>query len=180
METRERGKGTVKASSPPKRRHQLPHRGLESHKTLLPYKNIGIPRNQPEEEQGLFRTRRPGSGHLGHHSGGQDTDGNHTYSAIQLPIQQKTQTRGLEGYGLSSSAPPTPQRFLLMENGQQEVQPTITLARPWSKLSEDMSQRDIPHRSYGNPQRMESQQSVKTPEEKGNQDKCQLESMLKQ
>ncbi|MBW0481333.1 hypothetical protein O181_021048 [Austropuccinia psidii MF-1] len=65
-------------------------------------RNLGIPRNQPEDRQGLFITRRPGTGHLGHRGGWQDTDGNHTHSAIYLPIQQKPQTRGLEGYGSSS------------------------------------------------------------------------------
>ncbi|MBW0592185.1 hypothetical protein O181_131900 [Austropuccinia psidii MF-1] len=58
-------------------------------------RNLEIPRNQPEEKQGLFRSRRPGTGHLGHSCGCQDTEGNHTHSAIYLPIQQKPQTRGL-------------------------------------------------------------------------------------
>ncbi|MBW0482035.1 hypothetical protein O181_021750 [Austropuccinia psidii MF-1] len=48
-------------------------------------------------------------------------DGNHAHSAIHILIQQKSQTRGLEGYGSSSSAPPPPQRPLSMENGQQEA-----------------------------------------------------------
>ncbi|MBW0557599.1 hypothetical protein O181_097314 [Austropuccinia psidii MF-1] len=95
-------------------------------------RNIGIPRNQPEDRQGLFRTRRPGTGHY----------------------------RGLEGYGSSSSAPPTPQRLIPMKNGKQEVQPRITLGRAWSKLQEDMSQRDTLQRSHGNHQRMEFQQEV--------------------
>ncbi|MBW0481917.1 hypothetical protein O181_021632 [Austropuccinia psidii MF-1] len=32
------------------------------------HRNLGIPRNQPENRKGLIRTRRPGSGHLGHHN----------------------------------------------------------------------------------------------------------------
>ncbi|MBW0461937.1 hypothetical protein O181_001652 [Austropuccinia psidii MF-1] len=90
-------------------------------------RNLGIPRNQPQDRQGLFRARREGSGHLGHHSGWQDTGGNNTHSAINLTTQQKPQTRGLEGYGTSLSAPPTLQRFMPMEHRQQEVEPNITL-----------------------------------------------------
>ncbi|MBW0551599.1 hypothetical protein O181_091314 [Austropuccinia psidii MF-1] len=115
--------------------------------------------------------RRPGRGHLGHSGGWQDTEGNHTHSAIHLPIQQKPQMRGLEGYGSSSSAPPTPQISFPMEHGKQEVQPSITLGRTWSKLPEYLSQRDILQRSYGNNQRMESHQEVQTPGGEGNQDR---------
>ncbi|MBW0576147.1 hypothetical protein O181_115862 [Austropuccinia psidii MF-1] len=67
-------------------------------------------RNQPEDRGDFSRTIRPGRGHLGHSGGWKDTDRNNTHSSINLSIQQKPQTRGLEGYGLSSSAPPTPQR----------------------------------------------------------------------
>ncbi|MBW0538990.1 hypothetical protein O181_078705 [Austropuccinia psidii MF-1] len=70
--------------------------------------------------EGFSRTRRPGRGHLGHSGGWQDTEENHTHSPIHFSIQQQPQTRGLERYGLSSSAPPTPQRFVSMEHGQQE------------------------------------------------------------
>ncbi|MBW0485255.1 hypothetical protein O181_024970 [Austropuccinia psidii MF-1] len=115
--------------------------------------------------------RRPGRGHLGHSGGWQETEGNHTHSATHLPIQQKPQTRGLEGYVSSSSAPPTPQRSFPMAHGQQEVQPSIPLGRTWSKLPEDNIQRDILQRSYGNPQSMESHQAVQTPGAEGNQDK---------
>ncbi|MBW0499456.1 hypothetical protein O181_039171 [Austropuccinia psidii MF-1] len=82
-------------------------------------RNLGIQRNQPEDREGLSRTRRPLKGHLGHSGGWQDTEGNHTHSSINIPIQHKPQTRGLEGYGSSSSAPPTPQRSFPMEHGQQ-------------------------------------------------------------
>ncbi|MBW0467082.1 hypothetical protein O181_006797 [Austropuccinia psidii MF-1] len=92
-------------------------------------RNVGIPRNQPEDREGLFRTTRPGQGHLGHSGGWQDTEGNNTQSAIHLPIKQKPQTRGLEGYGSSSSAPPTPKRSIPMEHGQQKVQTSIALGR---------------------------------------------------
>ncbi|MBW0462704.1 hypothetical protein O181_002419 [Austropuccinia psidii MF-1] len=124
-------------------------------------RNLGIPMNQPEDRQGLFRTRRPG--HLGHSGGWQDTKINNLHSAIHLPIQQKPQTRGLEGYGSSSSSPPTPQRAFPIEHGKQEVQPSITLGRTLSKFPEGMSQRDILHRSYGTQKRMEFQQAVQTP-----------------
>ncbi|MBW0491973.1 hypothetical protein O181_031688 [Austropuccinia psidii MF-1] len=127
-------------------------------------RNLGIPRNKPEDRQILFRTRRPGTGHLGHNSGWQDTEENHTYSTIYLPIQQKPQKRGLEGYGSSSSAPSTPQRLIPMEHGQQEVQPSITLGRTWSKFPGDMSQIDTLKRSYGNHQRMEFQQRTIEPD----------------
>ncbi|MBW0502881.1 hypothetical protein O181_042596 [Austropuccinia psidii MF-1] len=108
-------------------------------------RNLGVPRNQPEDRESLSRTRSPGRGHLGH--------------------------SGLEGYGSSSSAPPTSQRSFPMENGQQEVQPSITLRRTCSKLPEDMSQRDVLQRTYGNHQRMESHQAVQTPGGEVNQDK---------
>ncbi|MBW0559455.1 hypothetical protein O181_099170 [Austropuccinia psidii MF-1] len=113
-------------------------------------RNLGFQRNQPEDREGLFKTRKPGRGHLGHSCGWQDTEGNHTHHAIHFPIQQEPQTRGLERYGSSSSALPTPQRFISMEHGQQEVQPGIPLVRPWIKLPEDLFQRDRLQKPYGN------------------------------
>ncbi|MBW0469247.1 hypothetical protein O181_008962 [Austropuccinia psidii MF-1] len=104
-------------------------------------RNLGIPRNQPEDRQRLFRTRK--TGNLGHSGGWKDTEGKHTHSVIHLSIKQKPQTRGLEGYGSSSQAPPTPQRSFPMEHGQQELQPSVTLGRTWSKFPEGMSQGDI-------------------------------------
>ncbi|MBW0527355.1 hypothetical protein O181_067070 [Austropuccinia psidii MF-1] len=50
-----------------------------------------------------------------------------------------------------------------MEHGQEEVQPSIPLGRTWSKLPKDMSQRDTLQKSYGNHQRMDSNQAVQTP-----------------
>ncbi|MBW0538367.1 hypothetical protein O181_078082, partial [Austropuccinia psidii MF-1] len=58
-----------------------------------------------------------------------------------------------------------------MEHGQQEVQPGIPLGRTWSKFPEDLSQRNIIQRPYGNQQRLESHQAVQTPEGEGKQDK---------
>ncbi|MBW0548122.1 hypothetical protein O181_087837 [Austropuccinia psidii MF-1] len=58
-----------------------------------------------------------------------------------------------------------------MEHGKQEIPPSIPPGRTWSKVPEDMSQRDIPQRSYGNHQRMESHQEFQTPGGEGNQDK---------
>ncbi|MBW0501406.1 hypothetical protein O181_041121 [Austropuccinia psidii MF-1] len=97
-------------------------------------RNLGFQRNQPEDREGLSRTRRPRRGHLGHSGGWQDTEGNHTHSAIHFPIQQEPQTRGLERY-------------------RPKVQPGIPLGRTWSKLPEDLSQRDRLQRPYGNHQR---------------------------
>ncbi|MBW0472393.1 hypothetical protein O181_012108 [Austropuccinia psidii MF-1] len=134
-------------------------------------RNVGVPRSQPEDREGLSRTRRPGRGHLGHSGGWKDIEGNRTHSAIHFPIKQKPQTRGLEGYGSSSSAPPTPQRFFSMEHGQQEVQLSIQLGRTWSKLPEDMSQRYKLQRPYGNHQTLKSHQAVQTPGGEGDQDK---------
>ncbi|MBW0572101.1 hypothetical protein O181_111816 [Austropuccinia psidii MF-1] len=138
-----------------------------------PVKDLGFQRNQPEDREGLCRTRRPGRRHLGHSGGCQDNEGDNINPAIHTPIQQEPQTRGLEGYGSSSSAPPTPQRFISMEHGQQEVQPSISLGRTWSKLPEDLSQRDRLQGRYGNNQWLESYQAVQTPGGKGKQDKCQ-------
>ncbi|MBW0552549.1 hypothetical protein O181_092264 [Austropuccinia psidii MF-1] len=115
-------------------------------------RNLGFQRNQPEDREVLSRTRRPGRGHLGHSGGWKDTEENHTQPAIHFPIQQEPQTRGLERYGSSSSAPSTPQRCISMEDGQEEVQPGIPLGRTWSKFSEDLSQRDRIQRPYGNDQ----------------------------
>ncbi|MBW0532082.1 hypothetical protein O181_071797 [Austropuccinia psidii MF-1] len=117
-------------------------------------RNLGIPRNKPEDREGFSRTRRPGVEHLGHNGGWKEIEGNHTHSAIHFPIQQKPQTRGLEGYGSSSSAPPTSQRPFSMDHGQQEVQPSIPLGRTWSKFPGDMSQRDGLQRPCGNQQRL--------------------------
>ncbi|MBW0507109.1 hypothetical protein O181_046824 [Austropuccinia psidii MF-1] len=134
-------------------------------------RDLGFQRNQPEEREGLSRTRRPGRGHLGHSGGWQNNEGDNINPAIHTPIQQEPQTRGLEGYGSSSSASPTPQTFISMEHGQQEVQPSISLGRTWSKLPEDLYQRDTLQGPYGNHQRLESYQEVQTPGGKGKQDK---------
>ncbi|MBW0460663.1 hypothetical protein O181_000378 [Austropuccinia psidii MF-1] len=87
-------------------------------------RDLGFQRHQPEDREGLSRTRRRGRGHLGLSGGWQEIEGNHTHSAIHIPIQQKPQTRGLEGYRSSSSAPQTPRRPFSMEHGQQEAAQT--------------------------------------------------------
>ncbi|MBW0479007.1 hypothetical protein O181_018722 [Austropuccinia psidii MF-1] len=84
-------------------------------------RTLGIPRNKPEDREGLSRSRRPGGGHPGHSGGWKNIEGSHTNSSIHFPIQQKPQTRGLEGHDSSSSAPPTPERSFPMEHGQQEA-----------------------------------------------------------
>ncbi|MBW0579203.1 hypothetical protein O181_118918 [Austropuccinia psidii MF-1] len=58
-----------------------------------------------------------------------------------------------------------------MDHGQQEVQPSISLGRTWSKFPEDLSQRDRLQGPYGNNKRLESYQEVQTPAGKGKQDK---------
>ncbi|MBW0486592.1 hypothetical protein O181_026307 [Austropuccinia psidii MF-1] len=116
-------------------------------------RDLGFQRNQPEDREGLSRTRRPGRRHLEHSGGWQDT-------------------KGLERYGSSSSDPPTPQRFISMEHGQQEVQPGIQLGRTWSKFPEDMSQIDRLQRTYDNHQRLESCQAFQNPGGKSKQDKA--------
>ncbi|MBW0496812.1 hypothetical protein O181_036527 [Austropuccinia psidii MF-1] len=116
-------------------------------------RDLGFKRHQPEDREGLSRTRRPGRGHLGHSGRWKDIEGNNTHSDIHIPIQQKHQTQGLEEYGSSSSAPPTPQKSFPMEHGQQEVQPIIPLGRNWIKFPEDMSQRNTLQSSYRNHQR---------------------------
>ncbi|MBW0575409.1 hypothetical protein O181_115124 [Austropuccinia psidii MF-1] len=115
------------------------------------FRNLGFQTNQPDDIEGLSRTRRPGGGQVGHSCGWQDIKGNHTHSAIHIPIQQKPETKGLEGYGSSSSASPTPQRPFPMEHGQKEVQPSIPLGSTWSKF--------------------ESYQEVQTPRCEGKQEK---------
>ncbi|MBW0574270.1 hypothetical protein O181_113985 [Austropuccinia psidii MF-1] len=134
-------------------------------------KDLGFQRNQPDDREGLSRTRTPGRGHLGHSVGWKYNEGNNINPAIHTLIQQKPQTRGLEGHGSSSSAPPTPQRFISIEHGQQEVQPGISLGRTWSKLPEELSERDRLKRPYDNHQRLESHQAVHTPGGEGKQDK---------
>ncbi|MBW0500851.1 hypothetical protein O181_040566 [Austropuccinia psidii MF-1] len=131
----------------------------------------GFQRHKPEDRVGLSRNRRPGRGHLGHSGGWQNIEGNYTHSTIHIPIQQKPQTRGMEGYGSSSSAPQTTQRTFSMDHGQQEVQSAIPQGRTWRKLPEDLSKRDGLQRPYGNHQRLESHLEVQTPGGEGKQDK---------
>ncbi|MBW0517258.1 hypothetical protein O181_056973 [Austropuccinia psidii MF-1] len=134
-------------------------------------RDLGFQRNQPEEREGLSRTTIPRRGHLGHSGGWQDTEGNHTHSGIHFPIQPEPQTRVLERYGSSSSAPQTPQIFISIKHGQKEVHHGIPLDRTWRKWPEDLSQRDRIQRPYGNHQRLESKQEVQTPGVEGKQDK---------
>ncbi|MBW0571213.1 hypothetical protein O181_110928 [Austropuccinia psidii MF-1] len=58
-----------------------------------------------------------------------------------------------------------------MEHGQRVVQPSISLGRTWSKLPEDLSQRDRLQGPYDNHQRLESYQAVQIPGGKCKQDK---------
>ncbi|MBW0515204.1 hypothetical protein O181_054919 [Austropuccinia psidii MF-1] len=106
-------------------------------------RDLGFQRHQPEDREGLSRARRPGRGHLGHSGGWQDIEGNHTHSAIHFPIQQKPQTRGLERYGSSSSAPLTPKRFISIEHGKQEIQPGIPLGRTGKICLKEIDFKDL-------------------------------------
>ncbi|MBW0504958.1 hypothetical protein O181_044673 [Austropuccinia psidii MF-1] len=115
-------------------------------------RNLCFPKEPNRGQRRLVQTRRPGRGHLGCSGGWQDTEGHHIHSAIHFPIQQEPKTGGLEGYGSSSSASPTPQRFISMEH-------------------EDLSQRDRLQRHYDNHQRLESHQAVQTPGGEEKQDK---------
>ncbi|MBW0550406.1 hypothetical protein O181_090121 [Austropuccinia psidii MF-1] len=115
-------------------------------------RDLGFQRTQPGDRDALSRTRRPGRGHLRHSGGWQSNEGDIINLPIHTIIQQEPQTRGLEGYGSSSSAPPNPQRFVSMEHGKQEVKPSISLGRTWSKFAEDLSQRDRLQGPYGNHQ----------------------------
>ncbi|MBW0477285.1 hypothetical protein O181_017000 [Austropuccinia psidii MF-1] len=66
-----------------------------------------------------------------------------------------------------------------MANVQQGVQPGIPLGRTWSKLPEDLSQRDRLQRPYGNHKRLESHQAVQTPGGEGKHDKGESSHYLR-
>ncbi|MBW0569454.1 hypothetical protein O181_109169 [Austropuccinia psidii MF-1] len=61
-------------------------------------KDLGFQRNQPEDREGLSRTRRPGRRHLGCSGGWQNNEADNINPAIHTPIQQEPETRGLKGY----------------------------------------------------------------------------------
>ncbi|MBW0539406.1 hypothetical protein O181_079121 [Austropuccinia psidii MF-1] len=79
-------------------------------------RDLGIPRNHPEEGEGLFRSRRSGFGQNGEWK---DTQGDHSHTPIHLPIKQRPKTSGLEKHGSSTSAPLTPKNPFLVENVKQ-------------------------------------------------------------
>ncbi|MBW0478772.1 hypothetical protein O181_018487 [Austropuccinia psidii MF-1] len=58
-----------------------------------------------------------------------------------------------------------------MAHEKQEFQPSLTLGITWSRLPEDISQRDTHQKSYTNYQRMESLQEVQTTGGKGRKNK---------
>ncbi|MBW0580192.1 hypothetical protein O181_119907 [Austropuccinia psidii MF-1] len=115
-------------------------------------RDLGFQRNQPEDREGFSRTRRPERGHLGHSSGWQNNEGDNINPSIHTPIQWRPQNRGLERHG-------------------SRVQPGKSLGRTWSKLPEDLSQRDSLQRPDGNHQRLESYQAVQTSGGKGTEEK---------
>ncbi|MBW0466596.1 hypothetical protein O181_006311 [Austropuccinia psidii MF-1] len=106
-------------------------------------RKLDFQRNQTEDREGLSRARRPEGGHLGHSGGLQDIEGNNTHSVINIPIQQKLQTQGIEhhtGWNLG-------------------------------QVAEYISQRDRLQRPYGNHKRLKSHQAFHTPGGEGKQDK---------
>ncbi|MBW0544868.1 hypothetical protein O181_084583 [Austropuccinia psidii MF-1] len=70
-------------------------------------RDLQVPRNQPEDRSGP---------RFSYNGEWKDTQGNHSYTFIHLPIQHTPQTRGLERYLSSISAAPTPQRPVPVEN----------------------------------------------------------------
>ncbi|MBW0489665.1 hypothetical protein O181_029380 [Austropuccinia psidii MF-1] len=58
-----------------------------------------------------------------------------------------------------------------MDHGQQEVQPGIPQGRTWSKVPEDLNQRDRIQAPHGTHQRLVSNLAVQTPGGEGKQDK---------
>ncbi|MBW0462119.1 hypothetical protein O181_001834 [Austropuccinia psidii MF-1] len=117
-------------------------------------RDLCIPRHQPEEITGIFRSKRSV---FGMHGEWKYTELNHYHTPIHLQLQQRPQTRGLDGHGSSTSAPPTPQRPVPVEHGTQEFQPGFRLGRTRGKSPIDISQRDFFQIPYGNYQRLESQ-----------------------
>ncbi|MBW0544952.1 hypothetical protein O181_084667 [Austropuccinia psidii MF-1] len=51
-------------------------------------RNLGIPSDQPEGREGLFRTRRHGIGNLRHSGGWQDTEGYHTHFSLTFQFNR--------------------------------------------------------------------------------------------
>ncbi|MBW0474190.1 hypothetical protein O181_013905 [Austropuccinia psidii MF-1] len=113
--------------------------------------------SQPEDRKRLFKAIISDSEH---HGGWQNTKGNNYHTSIHLPIEQEPYTRGLEGCGPISSAPPTHCGLFLLEHGQKRFQLSITLIRASGKPPEEISQRDTLQRPYGDHQRWGSQQEV--------------------
>ncbi|MBW0471349.1 hypothetical protein O181_011064 [Austropuccinia psidii MF-1] len=106
---------------------------------------LGVPKSHSEDGEGLFRYRSQG---IGQHCECKEALENHANTPIHLAAQQKPQKRGLDRYGLSSSAPPTPKRYVPMENETQEVQHRFKLGIMWGKLPKAMPQIDIPQGPY--------------------------------
>ncbi|MBW0502713.1 hypothetical protein O181_042428 [Austropuccinia psidii MF-1] len=102
-------------------------------------------RNKPEDREGLFKTRIPEREILRHSTGWQSTEGNHAHSSIHFPIQQKPQTKGLEGYGSSSSTWKLLKDIFQWSMGQKGLK----LASHWEELGasfQKISLKEIPFR----------------------------------
>ncbi|MBW0539883.1 hypothetical protein O181_079598 [Austropuccinia psidii MF-1] len=114
-------------------------------------RNLGFQRNQPEDIEGLYRTRIPEEG------------------TLDTVVDEKT---------LREIIPTLPFTFQFNRNLKPEdckdmdqVPPGIPLGRTCSKFAKDLSQRDRLQRPYGNHQSLESHQAVQTPGGEGKQNK---------
>ncbi|MBW0508938.1 hypothetical protein O181_048653 [Austropuccinia psidii MF-1] len=72
-------------------------------------RNIGIPRNQPEDREGLSRTRIPGRGHLGHSGGWKDIEGKsyplcHSLSSSTETSNQRTERIWIKFFSSTNSS----------------------------------------------------------------------------
>ncbi|MBW0479386.1 hypothetical protein O181_019101 [Austropuccinia psidii MF-1] len=111
-------------------------------------RNLGFQRNQPEDREGLSRTRRPGRGHLGQSGGWQDTEGNHSHSAIDFQFNRN-----------------------LKQEDWKDMDQVLQLHQLLKDLIQWSMENKRLQRPYGNHQRLESYQVVQTPGGEGKQDK---------
>ncbi|MBW0588304.1 hypothetical protein O181_128019, partial [Austropuccinia psidii MF-1] len=71
--------------------------------------DLGFQRNQPEEREGLSRTRRPERGHLGHSSGWQNNEGDniqpcHSHSNSIETSNQRTGKTWIKFFSSTNSS----------------------------------------------------------------------------
>ncbi|MBW0476984.1 hypothetical protein O181_016699 [Austropuccinia psidii MF-1] len=110
-------------------------------------------RDQPKDIQGQFRTRTPGSGH---HSGLQDNEGNNP----MLPFTIKF-NRDLKPEDWKDMNQVIQLHELLKALFQWSMDnKRFKMRRTWSKIPEGMLKRDTIQGTYGNYEKLESQQEV--------------------